>query len=226
MKASEALRGAWTSAALETGVRRGYYRRRLDETGPLAIYAGIETPGRLRKIIVRIPQTEERSRTLTDSTRGYTVTEEKKSSEHPDDLLVHVCETGGQVPKDLFLIFCSDIVENIAPCRSATEAVSVLYNRLQHWRRFFQARIEEGLTREAYIGLYAELEFLERCLTASVPAEHAVRGWSGPRGTNQDYLFGPVAIEIKATTGNDPDLVRISNARQLDSTGLDGLYLA
>jgi hypothetical protein len=84
----------------------------------------------------------------------------------------------------------------------------------------------EGLTQEEYVGLYAELDFMERCLIDGIRPIHTVQGWSGPLGANQDFLFGPLAVEVKATTGNDPDSVRIATARQLDDAGLDRLYLA
>ena len=48
---------------------------------------------------------------------------------------------------------------------------------------------------------------------------------AGAAGANQDFLFGAVAVEIKASTGNETELVRISNIRQLDDTGLEKLFL-
>jgi hypothetical protein len=38
-------------------------------------------------------------------------------------------------------------------------------------------------------------------------------------------VFGTLAAEVKTVTGNEIDSVRISNARQLDSTGLEKLFL-
>jgi hypothetical protein len=96
---------------------------------------------------------------------------------------------------------------------------------LQHWKRFFQSRSPEGLSREEYIGLYAELDFFAALLGAGIAPEALANAWQGPIGANQDFLFGGVAVEIKACTGNDTDFVPISNVRQLDDTGLDRLFL-
>ena len=59
----------------------------------------------------------------------------------------------------------------------------------------------------------------------SIAAEVLTHAWEGPLGANQDFLFGTVAVEVKASTGNETDSVRISNIRQLDDTGLGQLFL-
>ena len=224
MKASDTLRSTWAITHSEAGGNAGYYRRRLEGMGTIAVYAGVEVPSKFRKISISIPQGIFPSESLAHQTRGYGVIEEKKIAE--GQVLVHICETGEHVPKDLFLIFCSDIIEHISRPLTAAEAVQILGLRLRHWRQFFENHSGDSLTLEEYIGLYAELSFLERCLDAGLQAIETVQSWGGPLGANQDFLFGPRAVEVKATTGNDQDLVRITNVRQLDDTGLEQLFLA
>ena len=79
---------------------------------------------------------------------------------------------------------------------------------------------------EEHVGLYGELVFIESGLAAGISGQALIDSWQGPLGANQDFLFGPVAVEVKATTGMDANRVRISNIRQLDSTGLANLFLA
>src|SRR5258706_86246 len=219
MKVSEILRSAWAITDKEAAGNAGYYRRRLEGMGLVAVFAGVEVPGKFRKISLSFPKISFHSESLAHRTRGYNVVEEKESVE--GQILVHICETSEHVPKDLFLIFCSDVVEHVGRPSTTTEASQILAQRLLYWRRFFENRSVEGLTLEEYVGLYAELSFMERCLIAGIRPIETVQSWSGPLGANQDFLFGHYAVEVKATTGNDPDLVRITNARQLDNTGLE-----
>jgi Putative PD-(D/E)XK family member, (DUF4420) len=224
MKASDLLRWAWTTVDAEVAERPGYYRRRLDGMGSMTILAGMEVPGKLRKISFAFSRANSIPENLAHQTRGYNVVIDNESADGP--VLVNICETGQPLPKDLFLFFCTDLIENVIVRLTEKEAIQVLHSRLQHWHQFFQDRPNPGLSREEYVGLYAELDFLERCLLAGVSPVHIVQSWSGPLGANQDFLLGSLAIEVKATIGNDPDLMRISNARQLDETGLERLHLA
>ena len=226
MKVSDALRSSWSAAESDASNTAGHYRRRIECAGPLPVYAGVGIPEMLRRISLRMPLAALGSGDCWHSTRGFDVLQENPSADYPGDAVVHIIESAAPLPKDLFLIFCGDVLEHVSRGDSPASGVRILQSRLQHWRRFFQGRPEEGLSREQYIGLYSELEFLERCLGGGIPADCSVVAWSGPLGTNQDFLFGPVAVEVKATTGNDPDIVRIANVRQLDDTGLHALYLA
>jgi hypothetical protein len=47
----------------------------------------------------------------------------------------------------------------------------------------------------------------------------------GPALAPQDFAFGAAAVEVKTTTGAQPQLLRITSERQLDTTALDHLAL-
>ena len=128
--------------------------------------------------------------------------------------------------REIFTIFCGDILEHWIPHAGASDSLKSLSRRLARWKKFFQRGALLGLNREDYVGLYGELSFIEAGLNKGVTSLPIVNAWQAPLGTNQDFLFGPVAVEIKTTTGNEIDKVRITNARQLDSTGLQSLFLA
>src|SRR6266496_719116 len=108
MKVSEALRSTWAITDKEAAGNAGYYRRRLESTGVVAAFGGVEVPGKFRKISLGFPKVSFHSEVFAHRTRGYSVVEEKDSVE--GHVLVHICETGEHVPKDLFLIFCSDVI--------------------------------------------------------------------------------------------------------------------
>jgi hypothetical protein len=227
MKVSESLQEIWRITAVEASKPKGYYRRRVEEAGAAAVYAGVTIPGKMRTISIRIPESSKNWKDFAHETRGYIVSIlAERDDRDGEDSGVHITETSTSLPKDLFLVFCADIIEHLRSAEDVSGAAKRLYDRLEHWRRFFEELIEEGLSRERLVGLYAELDFMERCIRAGISRELLVAAWGGPLGTNQDFLFGESAVEVKATTGNDADVVRITNLRQLDDTGLKHLYLA
>jgi hypothetical protein len=223
MTASEALRQIWTATSAEAVQQPGYYHRRLPFSGP-AVYAGIVRPGTLRRLSIEVEKSTIAHANFEDQTRGYLVSVEDRDGEDTDRAFVHLQESGPSPARDLFVIFTADVLDHVSKCINEPEAVRVLRERLQHWKRFFQSRTE-GLSREEYIGLFAELDFFRLGLTASVTPEALANAWQGPSGTNQDFLFGGVAVEIKACTDNETNLVPISNVRQLDDTGIEQLFL-
>lgn len=224
MKVSEALSVAWKAATDDAGETPGYYRRRIPLPLSLPVYGGVVVPGNTRRLSMEFEQKSLLGLNFKDRTRGYLVESEPQSTEK--SLFVHLQEAASPMPKDLFHIFSVDILEHILPTRTAAEAARTLYRRLEHWKKFFQRRAPEGLSRDEYIGLFGELDFFERCLQHGVSAQVLSDAWQGPLGTNQDFLFGKLAVEVKAVTANDAGGIRISNMRQLDDAGLDGLFLS
>jgi hypothetical protein len=223
MTASDALRQTWSATSAEAAQAAGYYHRRVPFPGH-AVYGGIVRPGAFRRLSIEVEKSELTRINFEDQTRGYGVTVEDRP-EHTGRAFIHLQESGPSPARDVFVIFCADVLDHISKCVSEAEAIRVLYDRLQHWKRFFQSRLPEGLSREEYIGLYAELDFFAAVLAAGIAPEALASAWQGPIGANQDFLFGGIAVEIKACTGNDTDFVPISNVRQLDDTGLDQLFL-
>ncbi|WP_245630917.1 PD-(D/E)XK motif protein [Candidatus Nitrospira nitrificans] len=223
MRVSEVLSEAWDTASGDAGVTPGYYRRRIQLPLGLAIYGGVLVPGGMRCLSVEFGLTSLQGLNFKDQTRGYLVETEVQSS--GKGIFVHLQETPAVMPKDLFKILCSDILEHILSSRATADVAKTLHRRLQHWKKFFQNRSPDGLSRDEYIGLFGELEFFEKCLQRGVPLQVLSDAWQGPLQTNQDFLFGKIAVEVKAVTANDAGTVNIANARQLDDTGLSALFL-
>jgi len=224
MTASEALKQTWAAVALDAPPTEGYYRRRIPLASAWPAHAGIHRPTDARILLLETDARDVRGLRLKDETRGYSITV------GPDDagragratIRIHEATTGF---REIFSIFCSDILEHWLPHTAAPDALKVLAARLARWRKFFQRGPQLGFSREDYIGLYGELSLIESGLAAGLAPAPLVSGWQGPTGTNQAFLFGPTAVEIKTTTGNELDKVRITNVRQLDPTGLQALFL-
>jgi hypothetical protein len=84
---------------------------------------------------------------------------------------------------------------------------------------------EPGLGRDGQLGLYGELWFLRYLILKALVPAAAIRAWTGPTGTNQDFQLGAIAFEIKATAAKQHQRLLIASERQLDSTGLESLVL-
>jgi hypothetical protein len=223
MTAFDQLRQTWGLVHEEENKTPGYYYRRVPLKGPFPAYAGIVCPEGACRLSLLAESPSIQGVPLRDETRGYLVDVEPSPAGYPGSSFVHITAKGSAFA-ELFAILAADILEQWTHQDQGQTAVARVHRRLQNWRRFFQ-RGGGGLSREEYVGLYAELTFLEILLDAEVEPDGAVHAWQGPLGSNQDFLFGSKAIEVKSSTGNTPDTVGIANERQLDPLGLQALFL-
>ena len=223
MTVSETLKDTWSSVVDEAPQREGYYRRRIPLTCAWPVHAGIHRPGDARFLILETELNSVRSVSLKDETKGYSIYVSPDEAGRVDRATIWIQETNAAYG-EIFTIFCADVLEHWVRHTDAYDSLNSLVRRLASWKRFFQ-RGPQSLSREDYIGLYGELSFIEGGLKAGVQNLFLVNAWQAPLSTNQDFLFGSLAVEIKTTTSNEIDKIRITNARQLDSTGLKDLFL-
>jgi len=86
---------------------------------------------------------------------------------------------------------------------------------LAKWRRFWGQPPLQILSREAQLGLFAELWFLSVWLVPrTVPAE-AVNRWRGPFASRHDFEWESRSVEVKATTSTRGRIHRINGLDQL-----------
>lgn len=125
----------------------------------------------------------------------------------------------------LFSVLVRDLVEIVVGSSTEDEAMNGFVSRLEQWQRLLARSGPDGLSEEAQRGLYAELWFLGQHLVPVLGADRAVRAWTGPHGTNQDFQLPGLAVEVKSTAGRFPQRLTIASERQLDDTALDALFL-
>lgn len=223
MTASETLKDTWSAVVAEAPQTEGYYHRRIPLAGAWPMHAGIHHPGETRFVILETDLNSVRNANLKDETNGYSIDVSPDEAGRVGRAAIRIQETNAAY-REIFTIFCADVLEHWIPHTGAYDSLNSLNRRLARWKKFFQ-RGGQSLNREDYIGLYGELTFIEEGLKAGVEVPSLLNAWQAPLSTNQDFLFGPMAVEIKTTTSNETDKVRITNARQLDSTGLRELFL-
>jgi len=224
MTVSETLKHTWNAVAAEAPQADGYYHRRITVECVWPVHAGIHRPTHRRVLILETELKALHGLHLKDETKGYSIDVVPDDAGRDNQAAIRIQETNAAY-REIFTIFCADILEHWIPHAGASDSLKSLSQRLARWKKFFQRGAQFGLNQEDYIGLFGELSFIEAGLTAGVAGTPLVNAWQAPLSTNQDFLFGPVAVEIKTTTSNEVDKVRITNARQLDSAGLQRLFL-
>jgi hypothetical protein len=128
--------------------------------------------------------------------------------------------------REVFNPLASDIAATVHAEPSAVDAVSAAVSRFEHWRQMLQSLSVSGLPAQERRGLFGELTFLCDHLLAALPAGDAVRSWTGPAGAHQDFQLPRGAIEVKTSSGKEPQTIAISSERELDDTGTGPLVLA
>jgi len=86
---------------------------------------------------------------------------------------------------------------------------------LSKWRRFWALPLWQTLSREAQLGLFAELWFFSVWLIPKVGGIKALAGWRGPFGARHDFEWPGRSVEVKGTTSNRGRAHRINGLDQL-----------
>lgn len=219
---SEVLTKIWNDISGEGHSAQGCYFRRLPAEAARFAYAGIAVPTGRRILAIESPLQNVSVPKILNHSHGFSVEVSTESIEGQTLTVISLIETGCDSP-GLFEEVAVDILSILSNCKDAMAIPCRILRRLENWHRFFKN--DTGMGRQEYLGLFAELLLMERILNWGLNAEVLLTAWQGPLGGSQDFHFGLRAVEVKCSSGVDPGKVRISSTRQLDSTGLDSLFL-
>jgi Putative PD-(D/E)XK family member, (DUF4420) len=125
---------------------------------------------------------------------------------------------------DIFTALVADLLSALVRSDKPGTSGKLLLARLEDWRRLLATVSAQGLTTEQQRGLFGELSVLRDLLLPEVGSA-AVLAWTGPDCQLQDFQFPDGAIEVKTTSGNSAQIVRITNERQLDHQVVGQLFL-
>jgi hypothetical protein len=128
--------------------------------------------------------------------------------------------------KDIFSLFVQNILEDIEPSVTESEAITTTLNVVSKWKKLFDKINFNGLTLEQQKGLIGELLFLNYLLNNERTSATAINAWTGAEQEFQakDFTFGSVGIEVKFSSSKQPRII-VSNERQLDTESLNDLFL-
>lgn len=127
--------------------------------------------------------------------------------------------------RDIFHQLCRDIVSGTQGTMTEKEAVDLALVRTWRWHHLLRSRKGGVLSLEQQRGLIGELLVLENYLLPNLTALDAVAAWQGPLGATKDFELGRLCIEAKTRRGATVPHIVISSEHQLDSEGIDELFL-
>ncbi|MDB4734542.1 PD-(D/E)XK motif protein [Akkermansiaceae bacterium] len=222
---SDAIEKAWSAVAMEATNGDGYYSVRVFAESACSIFVGQHQPSGLIVFSFEVDPESIKKLTLRQEAKGFQIAIQKPSNAPNQKVRRITISLNRASFRDLFKALAIDVISHCILASTEVDAVIRLESRLEHWRRFLEKSGADGLSTSFQIGLFGELLFLRTMVERGADSAHVLKSWHGPHRENQDYCFGPTAVEVKASASNNPNLVSISNTRQLDGTGLAHLFL-
>ncbi len=197
----------------EVSERPGIFRR-IDDTHPLDIYAGLDLHS--KRVLMLI--TAEPSPPLPPPGIVQVSCNQRANGE-----FATVVQLVRPEYDELFGRLCQDLVDSTRGAPTA-KGVEALLLRLGRWRRLLEVGPRNTLSDVALRGLIGELWFLDSVAIPRFGVDSAVTGWMGPLDSPQDFSLGGAVIEMK-TCSPGGQQVTVSSLQQLDSA-TDPFYLA
>ncbi len=127
---------------------------------------------------------------------------------------------------NIFELVISDLCDKIIRLQNRINLNATLTKILNEWKMFFEKQENEILPIGSQKGLVGELHFLKVYLFQKYSFTESLFYWTGSERTNHDFQIMNNAIEVKTTSSKQHKKFTISSERQLDSTGLEHLYLS
>ena len=193
--------------------------RRVTRTTPWGLYWAVDADRNLLLILQHGKELGRASR--LPSFRGLRV-EALPADSGPDErILIRLTD---KEQREIFLRFCRDIVDSTILAKTEEQAVARFIARTWRWHQLLQSARDSRLGDEEQKGLIGELLVLERHLLPVLGATDAVRCWTGPLDTPQDFQTSRIHIEAKVRGSSTPRVI-ISSEFQLESSSADTLFL-
>lgn len=127
--------------------------------------------------------------------------------------------------RDIFHRLCIDVISAVGRAETEAEAVDLFIGRTWRWHRLLRSGRDGRLVDDEQKGLVAELNFLRHVGFPAIGVRCSVESWKGPLGAPKDFEIGRVCIEVKARRGAAVPHVSIASEHQLDTDGIDRLFL-
>jgi len=218
------IAGIWESLKETPGQGAGLLTRRVLPDAPVDVFAAVRKPRNVPMLIIESP-TEALPANFSVPESGGFSTVISPIEPGPKGRIAVELELLESAGEPVFLALVDDVLARLAEAGSARQAMSVLAQALSSWHTFFRTHGFRGLSKQAQQGLFGELLFLRETLAPACSTVVALKAWTGPSGSNQDFEYAGHAFEVKTTSANPLNAVRVSNLRQLDDECVDSLHL-
>lgn len=217
------LQYIWGELEKETvGQANGICKRIASQDAVYRIYLGINCATKARLFIIEFPSEDTSLFDSVTSSKGLLIEISTKG-----DFLAGcnacVAMSNNTELNSIFTSFAEDVIHVAQQISDRKHYTLEIIRRLKLWKAFFENTGGQGLSQEKQIGLFGELDILQRLITQFGP--EAVQYWKGPDSAAQDFQLETSAIEVKSTINEYKTAVMISNIQQLDKDNRSNLYL-
>lgn len=116
--------------------------------------------------------------------------------------------------QDMFTLVAKDVAYRCSAFQGQ-EFFNNIYKRISSWGSFLKPE-RTGVGFKKLIGFFSELYVFKTLFLNSLAPNEAVKSWGGPEGSNQDFLWNGVSVEVKSTLQGEKKIIKISSEYQLD----------
>lgn len=116
---------------------------------------------------------------------------------------------------DVYKTLCADIISYSQKAENEAVALSLIYKRYKQWNKLLEYQGRNLMDENVRKGLLGELLYLEKVINSGYSKIKALKGWVGPDGADQDFVYSDGWHEVK-TIGKAKSFIEISSLEQLD----------
>jgi hypothetical protein len=196
----------------------GWLMRLAKPAATCPLFLALELSSRRRAILLRLPPNSLPSRRLWPRSRGLESIALSIAGEPHFGVRLKESRYA-----DVFTALTEDLVRRVTDTASPAAQARAFLGQLTRWQKFLSAS-SDGLGDEAQRGLWGELHLIHSFLLPAFGTA-SVHSWKGGERAHQDFQMTTGAIEVKTTLAKQPQVVRITSERQLDTSTLPALFL-
>lgn len=201
-----------------------YVQKRIGDVTALDAYAAMRRADEYEALIIEVHTQALVGIRKWPSSRGFELRPEPLETGPAGKTRIYL-QLSDTRYREVFRALCGNACEAMLAASSEKEAVHLFHQRLVRWQSFLQKHGLEGLSEQEQCGLFGELLILRDLLLPVLDPGTVVQGWRGYKKAPQDFQFLDRALEVKTTRAAIPDRISISSVQQLDSEGMNYMFL-
>jgi Putative PD-(D/E)XK family member, (DUF4420) len=212
----------WAELEAEPG-DRGLATKRVHPGSQSDLHVGLDLDSRRRQLIFERPWRPADTLPVFPATQAITCRSRLQPGGRRMTITIELLDTS---LSDVFTPLVEDLAERAAQATDHNAATAELASGLARWQHLLEQMGRDGLSTLERRGLAGELMVLVADILPHATPEAAISSWTGPLKANQDFQRPAIAIEVKVTTGQNPQGFIVANERELDVTGSGTLAVA
>ncbi len=213
--------GIWEELELEPG-SAGLALRRLHADSDRDLFLCVDLGSRMRSLrFVRSWRPADKVPPLPTA-KGVRCRSELKPGGRQMHVVVELVDVA---LTDVFTPLVEDLARRVSAAPDDSAGTTALAQGMTEWQELFKQLDGTGLGALVRRGLVGELLVMLDHVLPARGSDDSASGWTGPLKANQDFQFAGLAVEVKTSTGKQPQGLRVANERELDDTGVGVLLL-